>query len=190
MTLPDLYSCVGWAAYLSAAATIVTFVTGILFFVVGQPFGTINDAASVFQMLFIAPVALALYHLFRSNAPTLSLLATVVGVAGLFVAAVLQALLVFRVVKYEQTVGAVLTAGGAVGVWLLLAGYLALVSGLLPGALAWLSLSAGSGYVVLVVGFWLGGQGHPLFIAGSLVAVIGYSTWAIWLGRLFLSGAL
>ena len=51
MTSTELLCTAGWAAYLSAAATVVTFVTGLLFFSAGQPWGTINDAASVFQVL-------------------------------------------------------------------------------------------------------------------------------------------
>jgi hypothetical protein len=51
MMATELLCTAGWAAYLSAAATITTFVTGILFFSVGQPWGTIDDAASVFQVL-------------------------------------------------------------------------------------------------------------------------------------------
>ena len=192
MTATGLLCTAGWAAYLSAAATITTFVTGILFFSAGQPWGTINDAASVFQVLFMLPVVLALHRLFLlgPSAPALSLLAAVIGTVGVLVAAALQALLVFGKVKFEQTIGVVLTAGGGIGIWLVLTGYLALAGGALPGGLAWLGLVAGGGYILLVVGFWLGRQRNPLFMAGSLVAVIGYSMWAIWLGRVFLSGTL
>jgi hypothetical protein len=190
MTTTQFLCAAGWAAYLSAAATVVTFVTGILFFSVGQPWGTINDAASVFQVLFMLPVVVALHELFGPNAPALSLLAAVIGTVGMLISAVLQALLVFGKVRFEQTIRTTLTAGGGIGIWLLLAGYLSLASGALPGGLAWLGLAAGGGYVLLVVGFWLGGQRHPLFMAGSLVALVGYSAWAIWLGRVLLSGAL
>jgi hypothetical protein len=194
MMAAELLCTAGWAAYLSAAATVVTFATGILFFSAGQPWGTINDAASVFQVLFMLPVVLALHQLFLlllgPSAPVLNLLAAVIGTVGMLVTAVLQALLVFGKVRFEQTIRTTLTAGGGIGIWLALVGYLALASGALPGGLAWLGLVAGGGYILLVVGFWLGGQRHPLFIAGSLVALVGYSAWAIWLGRMFLSGTL
>jgi hypothetical protein len=194
MTAAELLCTAGWAAYLSAAASIVTFVTGILFFSAGQPWGTINDAASVFQVLFMLPIVLALHHLFLlgPSAPALSLLAAVIGTIGMLVTAVLQTLLVFGKVKFEQTIRTTLTAGGGIGIgiWLVLIGCLALASGVLPGGLAWLGLVAGGGYILVVVGFWLGGQRNPLFMVGSLVAVIGYSMWAIWLGRVFLSGTL
>jgi hypothetical protein len=186
----ELLPCVSWAAYLSAAATVLTFFTGILFFTVGQPFGTINDAASVFQMLFMLPLALALYQTLRPSAPVPVLLASAVGVLGMLIAATLQALLVFRKVEYEQTIGTVLAAGGAVGIWLAVTGVVALVGGVFPAGLAWLGILSGSGYVLLVVGFWIGGQENALFYIGSLVAVIGYSVWAIWLGRAVSIGVL
>jgi hypothetical protein len=180
----------GWAAILSAVATLLTLITGILFLSAGGLFGPINDAASVSQMLVMLPVAAALYLLTRHDVSALALLAAAIGVAGMLIAAVLQALLVFRVVEYEQTAAVTLSAGGAVGLWLILANLLALAAGALPGGLVLTGVVAGAGYVLLVIGFRLGGQGHPLFYAGSGLAVIGYTVWGTWLGFLFLSGGL
>jgi hypothetical protein len=180
----------GWSAILSAVATLLTLITGILFFSAGGIFGPINDAASVIQMLLMLPVVVALYLLTRQDAGALTLLAAAIGVAGMLIAAVLQALLVFRAVEYEQTSAATLSAGGAVGIWLILANLLALAARALPGGLALTGVVAGTGYVLLVIGFRLGGQGHPLFYAGSGLAVIGYTVWGAWLGFLFLSGGL
>jgi len=187
--LAAMLQVVGWAAYLSAAATVVTFVTGMLFFTVGQPFGTIQDTASALQVMLMLPVALILYSLFRSLAPALSLLAAIVGIAGMLVAGVLQVLLVLRSVRFEATIRTVLAAGGAIGIWLIVTGALSLVSGTFPSGLAWSGIAAGGGYVLLVTGFWLGGQQHPLFWGGSLAAVVGYTVWAIWLGQIVLSGS-
>jgi hypothetical protein len=146
----------GWAAILSAVATLLTLITGILFFSAGDLFGPINDAASVIQMLLMLPVAAALHLLTRHDALTLALLAAAIGVAGMLVAAVLQALLVFRAVEYEQTAAATLSAGGAVGIWLVLANLLAVAAGALPGGLVLTGVVAGAGYVLLVIGFRVG----------------------------------
>jgi hypothetical protein len=186
----EMLHTVGWAAYLSAAATIITFVTGILFFTVGQPFGTIQDASSALQVFLMLPIALVLHVLFRARAPALSLLAMVVGIAGMLVAGLLQVLLVFRVVQFESTIRTTLSAGGAIGVWLVVIGVLSLAGGTFPRGLAWSGIVAGGGYILLVIGFWLGGQQHPLFWGGSLAAVIGYAVWAIWLGYAVLPGTL
>ena len=53
-----------------------------------------------------------------------------------------------------------------------------------------LFIAAGAGYLLTALGFHRGGQQHPLFYAGSLLMVVGYSVWAIWLGLLLLTGAL
>jgi hypothetical protein len=180
---------VAWASYASATATLVTFVTGILFFAVGQPWGTIQDAASALQVLLMLPIAWMLHRMLGAVAAAWSWLALIVGVLGMLVAGVLQISLVLRRVAYERTIGMVLGAGGAIGVWLLAVGGLALAHGLLPVGLAWAGIAAGMGYLTLVVGFWSGGQQHPVFWAGSLAALAGYAVWAVWLGWLVQTGA-
>jgi predicted tellurium resistance membrane protein TerC len=126
----------------------------------------------------------------RHAGPQLALVAMIVGVLGMLVAAFLQALLVARVVQYEQTIGAVLAAGGVVGLWLVLANAQALGGAVLPGGLVICGMATGVGYMLLAVGFRIGGQEHPLSYAGAGVVLVGYSVWAIWLGSLFASSAL
>jgi hypothetical protein len=180
----------GWILYLSAAATIATAVTVILFFTLGGRFGKINDAVSVLQMLLMLPVSVGLFLLIHHGGAGLALLATVVGAIGMFIAAILQALLVFDVVKYEQTIAIVLAAGGAIGLWLLLANILALNIDALPSGLAISGIAVGVGYILVALGFRIGGQEHPLSYAGALLVIVGYSIWSIWLGWLFTSGGL
>ena len=141
-------------------------------------------------MLFMVPVAPALFLLTRPSAIRLALVAAVIGVTGMLIAAVLQALLVFGAVRFEQRIAAVLAAGGAVGVWLLLTNCLMLAVQVLPNGLVIFGIVAGVGYILSVLGFHIGGQQHPLFYTGALLGVLGYSIWAIWLGRLFLLGRL
>ena len=45
--LLDVY---GWFAILSAVFTVLTFVSGVLFFTIGEKFGKANDIFSVFQV--------------------------------------------------------------------------------------------------------------------------------------------
>ena len=108
----------------------------------------------------------------------------------MLVAAVLQALLVFNVVRYEQTIAAVLAAGGAIGLWLLLANILALAVAAMPGGLAVSGIVVGVGYLLVALGFRIGGQDHPLSYAGAILVTVGYSVWSVWLGWLFTSGRL
>ncbi len=190
MTSPDVFRYAGWSAYLSAVATIIGFVTLIVFFSVGEPFGTINDISSVILALSLLPLALALYLLQRSGAPSLSLTALIIGICAMLAASILQILLVLRIVKLELTLVAVPAAFGGVGGWLLLNSYLALASRTLPSGLAWVGMVAGVGYILVILGFLLGGQQHPLTAVGGLTAVLSYPIWAIWIGGLLLSGRL
>jgi hypothetical protein len=180
----------GWAALLSAGATIGTLITGILFFAVNERFGKINDIVSVFQVVLMLPVAAAMYLLARPGNGGLALLALAVGSMGMIIVAVLQALLVVGMVSFEQTIGAVLSAGAAIGLWLVLANVVALAGGTLPWGLGVFGMAAGIGYLLSAVGFHRGGQQHPLFYAGSILIVVGYLVWATWLGRLLQVGAL
>ena len=180
----------GVFANLAGIAAIIAFAALFIFFAGVPVFGPINDAASVFQMLFLIPVALALHHIFRDSAPTLSLLAVSIAIFAMLVIAVLQSLLVLGLVRFEQTLRTVLLMGGVVGLWWLLAAYLAFGHPAFPSGLAWTSVLAGASGVLLVIGFWLGGQQHPLAAAGFLVNAVASPIWAFWLARLLLSGSL
>ena len=179
----------GWSAYLSAAATVLTFVTGILFFYVSPSFGKVNDISSVFQALFMIPLAVLFAQQHPSGARALGLLAALVGVGGMLISAFGQSLLVFERIGFEDS-QKFFPAGAAIGVWLISIGSLAAAAGPLPAPLAWVGILSGAGYIATVIGFLVGGQEHVLFTIGALVLGIGYPVWAVWLGRLLLSGAL
>jgi hypothetical protein len=180
----------GWAALLSAAATLGTAITGILFFAVDEAFGKVNDAFSVVQVVLMLPVAVALYLLAHPDRNFLALLALTAGCMGMLSVAVLQSLLVAGKVGFEQTIARVLASGAAIGFWLILGNALALAGGTLSWGLAAFGFAAGVGYLLTALGFYRGRQEHPLFYAGSLLMVVGYSVWAIWLGLLLLNGTL
>jgi hypothetical protein len=187
-TLLDLIF--GWSALLSAIATLGTAVTGILFFAVSQAYGKVNDTFSVFQVVLMLPVAVGIYLLAGPDHGWSALLVLIVGCAGMVVVAVLQTLLVAGRVRFEQTIAQVLAAGAAIGLWLILANALALAAGALSWGLVAFGIAAGAGYLLTALGFYRGQQQHPLFYTGSLLMVVGYSVWAIWLGLLLLTGAL
>ncbi len=180
----------GWAALLSAVATMGTAITGILFFAVDEAFGKVNDLFSVVQVVLMLPVAVALYLLAGPEPGWVALLALAAGCMGMLSVAVLQALLVAGKVRFEQTIARVLAGGAAIGFWLILGNALALAGGTLSWGLAAFGFGAGVGYLLTALGFHRGQQEHPLFYAGSLLMVVGYSAWAIWLGLLLLSRTL
>ena len=67
MAAVQLNPIIGWAAIVSAAATLGTLITGILFFAVNEKFGKANDILSVVQVVFMLPVAMAMYRITRSG---------------------------------------------------------------------------------------------------------------------------
>jgi hypothetical protein len=178
---------VGWSAYVSAAANILGFVTLIAFFAVGEPFGVINDLTTIILALSMVLLAFVLHELHQRTAPRLSFGAFVIGVLAMLSAAVLQTLFVLGSINFGLTAVAVPVAVGVIGVWLEINSYIGPSSGTLPRGLIWVGIVAGGGYVLAIVGFLLGGQ-HPLAAVGGLTAVICYPIWAVWFGRLLLSG--
>lgn len=182
MTTPDILRYGRWSAYLSAAATILLVVTGILFLMIPQ-FGIATDVSSVLQAVFMIPVALAVYVLLRPHAPGLALAAMIIGILGMLVTAVLQSLLVAGIRTYQQVGATVIDAGAAVGIWLLLSSFAARRGGAFPRGLIRLGMIVGAGYLVMVAGFRAGELESPLFYVGSVIANFGYPVWAIWLAR-------
>ena len=178
-----------WSAYLSAIATILTFITGILFFTVGGAYGKINDISSVFQVLFMLPLALVLYRLLPPSTRTLGLIAALIGIAGMLVAAYGQTLLVFGKIDFESSMKYFPT-GAAIGIWLVVTCAFALSHNLFPTGLAWTGILAGLSYIVIVLAFLIKGQQNMVFYIGGLVLGISYPIWAIWLGYLIGTGAM
>jgi len=174
---------IAWSAYISAIATILTLLTGILFFTIGQPFGTMEDIVSVLQVVFMIPIAIGLYRLIPSASNSVSLIGAMVGILGIFITAIGQGLLVLGRIDY-LTSTKFFPAGAAIGIWLLIVCFLARANGFFPNGLAWAGFIAGAGYIVAVAGLLWGGQESPVFYVGGLALGIGYPVWAIWLGRL------
>ena len=214
----DDVTYVGWSAILSGAIDLIGFVFLLLFFALeaplwiqsGEPdtpplFGTINDASSIFVALFMIPVAVALNKINRSQHPTLSLISLIIGMTGMLATAIIQALYVTRLIQTTQEGVLVGIASAFTGLWMILVNVLGRAANL-PRGLAWLGIVAGVSIILPPVAvIAIGGLApllddpsialsNPLFIfafaAGVLGISIGSAIWAIWLGRLFLTGKL
>jgi hypothetical protein len=175
-----------WCAYIAAGATIFGFITFVVFFIVGDPFGIMNDVASVVIALTSIPILIMLHTLHRTGSIVLSWTALLVGIASLIVAAITQTMLVLKIIKYEQTIPA--TIGfGIFGVSLMLYGYLSYTQGTFTRNIAVWGILAGLGYFLVIVGFLLGQQNHPLTYIGGLMSVIAFPVWTIMLGKHWLN---
>jgi hypothetical protein len=187
----QLFRLAGWSAYVNAVAAVIGFVSLFVFFAVGGLWGFINDISSVLFFLSLIPPALAWHRLNQSLFPRLSLVNLVIGIIAMLTAAMLQAALVVGIVEFEQSLRPVLAAGAVVGLWLVVNGVLANRGphreGAIPRGLAWVSLVSGIGLILIDLGFWVGGEEHPLTAVGGLVAFAGILIWAIWFGKLLIS---
>ena len=118
----------------------------------------------------------------------MSLAAAVAGIGALLIFAFLQSLLVLGQMRYQQTIAAIMTMTGIIGLFLLLNGLLARSGQTLPGTLAWLLVAFGLLQIVGSIGFLTGGPQNPLAAVGFLAWVTVGLLWAIWMGKLLLNG--
>jgi hypothetical protein len=197
----------GWAAFFSGTAAILGLVSLILFFSLESTpnssqsphfWGPISDIAPIIQMVSLLVVAFVIYRMQCSSAPGLSMMCGAIGVIGMLGVALLQLLLIFKVISFEQEVGLVLIATAAVGVWLIIVNFLGRRQGSLPSRLAWLGIAVGVAFVLEPVMLsaaggavaWRVFMSNYLLLAVSavvfLVSYVGFPVWAFWLGRVFL----
>jgi hypothetical protein len=181
----------GWSAYLSAAATILGIATLFAFFALGEPFGTLNDIFSIVIAFTMIVILLKLHRLHRLSASVVSRIILIIGTIAMLVAIVFQTLLILRIIEFAQTAFIVPLTFGVFGAALVVYSSLSLTGPSLPRGLSALGIIAGAGYGLVITGFILNSEGeHPLSLIGGLITVIGYPIWAIWFGRLLLSGRL
>lgn len=196
------------AAYIVGIASIISFVSLILFFGLEAPqasanpqgfyfWGLVSDLAAPATMLPLLVVILALHQVERIHAPVLSRVAAIIGVIGALGVTALQVLLVIKVLTFEQEVGPVVLAMAIAGAWLVLANILAFVQHVLPMRLAWLGIASGAAQVSYPVLFQMLGGANFYASIGSdftviaitsvifLMSYIGFPVWAIWLGRVW-----
>ncbi len=180
----------GWSAYVNAAMMILSIVTLIIFFAAGGLWGRINDSVSVIWALSFVPLAVVLYLINRVVNWPVSLAAAVAGISALLFFAFLQSLLILGLVRYEQTLAAIMIMTGIIGLFLLLNGILARGGQTVPGALAWLVIIFGLLQILGSIGFLVGGPQNLLAAAGFLAWVTVGPIWAIWMGKLLLNDRL
>ena len=187
METNQLLPIYSWFTFLSAGTTIITFLTGILFFSIGKPFGKINDISSIFQVLFMVPLALFFFRLTPTNYQVLGVIAITLGVSGMLISAFGQYLLVIGRIDFYKS-QEYFPAGAAIGLWLILISSITSNINQIPEILTWTGLISGSGYLATMIGFLWGGQKNILFNIGAVILGIFYPVWAIWLGLLIKSG--
>jgi hypothetical protein len=182
-------SVYGWAAHLSAAATILTFMTGILFFSVDKKFGKVNELFSVIQVLLMIPLVFFFNQLITPPSFSARFISSTFGLGGILVSAYGQIRLLANKISFGES-QKFFPAGGAIGFWLIMVNVSLIGARTLPTALIGIGIAAGVGYLLIVGGFIKGGQQDPLFYGGSLLLGICYPAWGFWLGKIILESLL
>ncbi len=118
--------------------------------------GMLNDICVALQYLLTIPVALTLHAILQRYNPSLMRIATITGITSMLLVTLLQFLLIFKVLTFEQQLPWIaLAIILGVGAWLVLTGLMAQSTGRLPNSLLFSALAV------------------PYF---------GYPVWAFWLG--------
>ena len=179
----------GWSALAAAAATVVGAALLILFFSRGEPWGTLNDIASVVLMIATIPVAIAVAAIEAAQMAVPGYLVAGAGIGAMLAAAGLQAALVARWRTYEQLLGRTLGAGAVVGVWYILAGAIGL-SGALPAPLPALAIVSGIGFIAIGYGFAVGDQNHIVSKLGGIALLLASTSFLGLIGLRLVTGDL
>lgn len=171
--------------------------------------GRVNDAAIGIQTILLIPIALALLEALKLHGPVSLWQRYVVGAAliGMLIIGCIQLLYAFHLISFEIQTRFVLPAYGIIGLWMILIHNQLRVQHILSPSLAWLGIVVGASYLLLFLSFFaFGGYASaasndpsaffsnlPFIIATILSLLIGffaYPVWAIWLGRVILSGKM
>jgi hypothetical protein len=123
----------------------------------GETVGMLNDILVATQYLMAVPIAIALYRILSPYNPSLIRIATSIGIISMLVVLILQMLLVFGVLTFQQQgVWASIAIMGGVGSWLLITGFVSRSAGVFP---------------------------NSVLMSAVAVPYFGFPVWAIWLGK-------
>ena len=127
---------VGWSAIIGGVIGVIGFICLILLFVVGEPFGSINDFLSIPTGLLLLPLVVGLYRLHAPHYPLIGGLAALAGAAGFLSTMAGSALLLLGRIDFQQSLIPGMGGFGLIGLWALLNAALSLADGALPRPIA------------------------------------------------------
>jgi hypothetical protein len=195
---------VGWTAIAGGIISLIGFVSLVIFFVVGEPFGTLNDLLAIPVAFLMLPLVFALYRLNATTHPAVSLTAAIAGMVGFIATAAGSVLLVSGRITFAQSLYTGIGGFGLIGLWVLLNSTVGLKTNHLPTGLAWMGILLGitPSLALLFVprveviarslesmaGQSAGFQMSPFLIAAFVLGGLSYAVmpaWFILTGRFF-----
>lgn len=190
---------IGRTAITTGSVHILAAILLIMFFMVGQPFGTLNDIFNGLAGISSGILAWMLYTEYRATSPSLFRVGIVLAWVGV-ISVVIGSILVTLEITGWVLAGLYSSAGTAlIGLWVLVFNYSMMKNNLLTRNLNLWGLVAGvlmvTGLVVLP-GIFSGFDSETtvpwyLYVAGlSALGGIIYIIWCIRLGKILLSGKL
>lgn len=200
----------GLTAIAGSVIGVIGFISLAIFFVVGEPFGTLNDILAIPVAFLMLPLAFALYRLNSADYSFLSLVALAAGVIGFLSTAIGSFLLITGRISFEQSLITGIGGFGLIGLCVLLNSSMGLMDHQLPRATAWIGILLALTPSLALLAVLraeniaraleaMAGQAAAEFQMNPLVAVIfvlgaisyaGLPFWFIWMGRLFVAGKL
>ena len=199
---------VGWSAIIGGVIGVIGFICLILLFVVGEPFGSINDFLSIPTGLLLLPLVVGLYRLHAPHYPLIGGLAALAGAAGFLSTMAGSALLLLGRIDFQQSLIPGMGGFGLIGLWALLNAALSLADGALPRPIALAGGLLGLTPTIILVLLLrvdavanvlsamasptaAGFQMNPVVMALTALGMISYAGLPCWFiadGRLFATG--
>jgi hypothetical protein len=188
---------IGWMAIATGVVGLLALVTIILFFSIGQPFGTINDYCIGLTAILSMVVVWMLYPEHHAQSPILSQVLLIVALIGAIVVVIGSVLTISRKTGFYLS-GMYMAAGNAlIGLWLLGINYSALRGDPWPHSLTILGLVSG---VFLALGLvaipgiirgidtkeYVFSTYNSIWGTSFLGSLVLYPFWCILLGRYLL----
>lgn len=170
-------------------------------------FGRANDTATGIQALLMIPIVLVFLKAIqlRASVSAWQRVVAVAAIISLLIISCIQLLYALSMIGVNTQTKFVLPAWGIVGLWMILTHHRARTHRLFSASLAWLGIAVGAAYILMFISFYgFGGQAatatgdpstlvsnYPFIISifvSLLIGFFAYPIWAIWLGRVLLSG--
>jgi hypothetical protein len=192
---------VGWTLIASGVWWILQLIFVTMLYIVGQPWGSWSDFSAALMVLLMLPLVFALYNLIRAAAPALSLIALIIGVAGIITAAVGSVLILTGRINFVQSLPPVVGGQVAIGVWFMISLWIARSSDVLPsktaiwGIVIWFGLASLAVVLLSSMAEIAGGDWqalipspvvYPIILIG-LIGMLGYPFWAFGVARMFIA---